>query len=127
MGQVVAALADPTRRRLLDTLAALGEATATRLAEDLPVSRQAIVKHLGVLDRAGLVSHRRAGRESRYTVRPEGLDATARWMRRLASEWDTRLAAVKRIAEAAEGRAGDGSGSGSGSGRNVKSRTQQGS
>lgn len=97
--EVLAALADPTRRRLLDALAAHGEATATVLAEELPVTRQAIVKHLAVLDRAGLVEGRRLGREMRYAVRPAPLDATARWMSEVASEWDRRLAAIKRIAE----------------------------
>lgn len=99
---VLSALADPTRRRLLDLLAAQGEATATRLAEDLPVSRQAVVKHLTVLDTAGLVSADRVGREVRYTVRPASLDATARWMAGLAADWDRRLATIKRIAEAAQ-------------------------
>ncbi|HZC99256.1 MAG TPA: metalloregulator ArsR/SmtB family transcription factor [Actinomycetes bacterium] len=96
------ALADPTRRRLLDVLAARGEASATALAARLPVSRQAIVKHLAVLDRAGLVQGSRRGREVRYTVRPERLDATARWLASLAAEWDARLAAIKRLAETEE-------------------------
>ncbi len=99
---VLVALAEPTRRQLLDLLAAQGEATATTLAERLPVSRQAVVKHLAVLDAAGLVSGRRVGREVRYAVRPAALDATARWMAALAADWDRRLATIKRVAEAAE-------------------------
>jgi DNA-binding transcriptional ArsR family regulator len=99
---VIAALADPTRRQLLDLLATQGEATATTLAEGLPVSRQAVVKHLAVLDAAGLVAGGRVGREVRYAVRPAALDATARWMAGLAAEWDRRLANIKRVAEAAE-------------------------
>ncbi|MFD5518618.1 ArsR/SmtB family transcription factor [Streptomyces sp. NPDC127066] len=99
---VLAALADPTRRQLLDLLAARGEVTATRLAEELPVSRQAVVKHLAVLDAAGLVTGSRVGREVRYAVRPAALNATARWMSALAADWDRRLAHVKRVAEAAE-------------------------
>jgi DNA-binding transcriptional ArsR family regulator len=99
---VLVALADPTRRQLLDLLAAQGEVTATTLAERLPVSRQAVVKHLAVLDAAGLVSGRRVGREVRYAVRPAALDATARWMASLAADWDRRLANIKRVAEAAE-------------------------
>lgn len=99
---VLVALADPTRRQLLDLLAAHGEATATTLAERLPVSRQAVVKHLAVLDTAGLVTGRRVGREVRYAVRPAALDATARWMAALAADWDQRLATIKRVAEAAE-------------------------
>ncbi|GLW11677.1 putative transcriptional regulator, ArsR [Microtetraspora sp. NBRC 13810] len=100
---VLVALADPTRRRLLDLLAAHGEATATTLAERLPVSRQAVVKHLAVLDAAGLVSGNRIGREVRYAVRPAALDATARWMGALAADWDRRLAHVKRVAEGEPG------------------------
>ncbi len=96
---VLAALAEPTRRQLLDLLAAHGQATATTLADGLPVSRQAIVKHLTVLDAAGLVSSVKIGREVRYGVRPEALDATARWMAALAADWDRRLAKIKRIAE----------------------------
>jgi DNA-binding transcriptional ArsR family regulator len=99
---VLAALAEPTRRRLLDLIAAQGEATATELADQLPVSRQAVVKHLAVLDAAGLVSGNRVGREVRYTVRPAALNVTARWMSMLASQWDQRLARIKNIAEAVE-------------------------
>jgi DNA-binding transcriptional ArsR family regulator len=100
--EVFAALADPTRWRVLSLLAERGEATATTLAGDLPVSRVAVIKHLGVLDRAGLVQSRRQGREVRYTVRPEKLDATARRLEAIAGEWDARLAAVKRLAEEGE-------------------------
>jgi len=99
VAEVLSALADPTRRRILDALAAHGEATATVLAAELPVSRQAIVKHLGVLDRAGLVAGHREGREARYRVIPERLGVTARWMDRVAAAWDTRLSAIKRLAE----------------------------
>ena len=84
---------------MLNLIADRGEGTATSLAGELPVSRVAVVKHLAVLDRAGLVTGRRSGREVRYTVRPERLDATARWMAGLASQWDARLEAIKRIAE----------------------------
>ncbi|MDQ0389483.1 DNA-binding transcriptional ArsR family regulator [Streptomyces sp. DSM 42143] len=99
---VIAALADPTRRRVLSLLAEQGEATATTLAEQLPVSRQAVVKHLAALGAAGLVSGNRVGREVRYTVRPATLDMTARWMASLAADWDRRLSRIKHIAEAAE-------------------------
>jgi DNA-binding transcriptional ArsR family regulator len=99
--EVLAALADPTRRQLLDALAAHGEASATLLAESLPVTRQAIVQHLAVLDRAGLVAGRRSGREVRYVLRPGPLSATASWLAGLAAEWDARLQAIKRIAESA--------------------------
>jgi DNA-binding transcriptional ArsR family regulator len=98
--EVFAALADPTRWRVLTLLAERGEGTATTLAGELPVSRPAVIKHLAVLDRAGLVAARRAGREVRYTVRPERRDATARGLADLAAAWDARLAAIKRLAEA---------------------------
>ncbi|GAA1236125.1 metalloregulator ArsR/SmtB family transcription factor [Kitasatospora nipponensis] len=96
---VLGALADPMRRRILSVLAAQGAGTATTLAAELPVSRQAVVKHLAILDRAGLVAGRRSGREVRYVVSPQSLEATARWMAGLAAEWDVRLRAIKRLAE----------------------------
>jgi DNA-binding transcriptional ArsR family regulator len=95
-----AAVAEPTRRRLLDALLAHGEATATTLAGELPVTRQAVAKQLAVLERAGLVDSRRVGREVRYAVRPERLDAATEWLARVAAQWDDRLAAIKRLAEA---------------------------
>jgi DNA-binding transcriptional ArsR family regulator len=98
---VFAALADPTRWRVLTLLASKGDGTATTLAAELPVSRPAVIKHLNVLDRAGLVEARRQGREVLFSVRPERLDETARMLAQIASEWDARLAAIKRIAEAA--------------------------
>ena len=101
-GAVFHALADGTRRRLVGFMAERESATATELAAELPVTRQAVAKHLAVLDRAGLVEGRRQGREVRYVVRPERLDAATRWMARVAEQWDERLAAIKRIAESAE-------------------------
>ena len=98
---VFTALADPTRRTILDLLASHGHGTATTLAAALPVSRPAVIKHLAVLDRAGLVAARRHGREVRYVVQPAPLQETAAWMARLAAEWDARLAAVKALAEEA--------------------------
>lgn len=100
IGDVLTALADPTRRALLDVLADTGQASATVLAARLPVSRQAVVKHLQVLEAAGLVTGARAGREVRYTVRPEPLDAAARWLDQRAAAWDRRLRSLKRAAEA---------------------------
>lgn len=99
--EVLVALADSTRRRVLDVLAAHGEATATTIAQHVPVSRQAIVKHLAVLDRAGLVVGHKTGREVRYAVQPERLDTAARWLAKVASDWDRRLATIKRLAEGA--------------------------
>jgi DNA-binding transcriptional ArsR family regulator len=99
-GTALAALADPTRRELLERLAR-GEASATVLARDLPISRQAVVQHLGVLDSAGLVRSARHGREVRWSPRSDGLIAAAAWLTGLAEEWDGRLAAIKAIAEEA--------------------------
>jgi DNA-binding transcriptional ArsR family regulator len=96
-----AAVGDPTRRHLLDVLLAQGESTATTLAGELPVTRQAVAKHLAVLDRVRLVERRRRGREVRYVVRPERLNAATRSMARVAAQWDERLAAIKHLAEAA--------------------------
>jgi DNA-binding transcriptional ArsR family regulator len=98
---VLAALADPMRRRVLDRLAAHGETTATVLAAELPVSRQAVVQHLTVLEGVGLVASHRAGRERRFAVRPERLTVTARWMTQVAAQWDARLNAIRRLAESA--------------------------
>ena len=97
--EVFAALADPTRWRVLTLLAERGDGTATTLAGELPVSRPAVVKHLAVLDRAGLVEGRRQGREVRFSVQPQRLEDTAQWMAKVASRWDARLAAIKRLAE----------------------------
>jgi ArsR family transcriptional regulator, cadmium/lead-responsive transcriptional repressor len=101
LDELWSAVADPTRRRVLDVILARGEASATTVAGELPVTRQAVAKQLAVLDRAGLVKGRRQGREVRYAVRPERLDAAARSMAQVAAEWDARLVAIKRIAEAA--------------------------
>jgi DNA-binding transcriptional ArsR family regulator len=100
--RVLSALADPTRRAVLEVVAGHGEATATLAARELPVSRQAVVKHLAVLDDAGLVTSRRRGREVRYRVCPEPMRSTARWLGEAADTWDARLAAIREIAEGPE-------------------------
>jgi DNA-binding transcriptional ArsR family regulator len=96
---VFAALADPTRRRLVETLASRGGTSATALAAELPISRQAVAKHLGALGGAGLVSSRRAGRETLYELQPEPLDEAAKWIARIGGEWEDRLAGLKRLVE----------------------------
>ena len=93
---VFAALADPTRRRLIVELGSRGPATATELAADLPVTRQAVAKHLGALSSAGLVDGRRRGRETRYTLTPRPLADAARWMAEVGARWDERLEALRR-------------------------------
>jgi ArsR family transcriptional regulator, cadmium/lead-responsive transcriptional repressor len=96
------AVADPTRRRVLDALLEQGEATTTSLADGLPVTRQAVAKHLIVLNRVGLVAGVRHGREVRYAVQPERLDDAAAAMALLAAKWDRRLLRIKRLAEAVQ-------------------------
>ncbi len=95
---VFAALADPTRRGLLEAVASRGTATATELAAELPISRQAVAKHLGVLQGAGLVAAERAGRELRYVPTPAPLGDAIGWMTTLGGRWDDRLAALAKVA-----------------------------
>lgn len=92
---VFAALADATRRDVLSRISAMGSATATELAHDLPVSRQAVVKHLSTLDAAGLVSSQRMGREVRYRLTPAPLEDALEWMTAVGAKWDTRLARLR--------------------------------
>jgi DNA-binding transcriptional ArsR family regulator len=100
--RVFTALADPTRRQVLQLLAEGRPLSASALAGRLPVTRQAVVQHLSVLQQSNLVSSRRSGREVLFTVEPEALTLTASWMTRLAETWSERLELLKRIAEAAE-------------------------
>ena len=97
--QLWAAVAEPGRRRVLDALVGLGEATPTALAREVPFTRQAVSKHLAVLLEAGVVAQRRDGREVRYSVRPDRLEAAARAMSAAAARWNMRLQALKRLAE----------------------------
>lgn len=99
VGAVFAALADPTRRQLLDALGEAGEASASALAAPLPVSRQAVLKHLQVLEDAGLVDRARAGRVVFFRISPDPLARSARWLDARAALWDRRLLALKREAE----------------------------
>ena len=94
---VFAALADPTRRRVLRLVAERGPTSATLLERELPVTRQAIVKHLLVLSRAGLVTGQRAGQEVRYALAPEPLDDASAWIAEIGSRWDERLARLRRV------------------------------
>jgi ArsR family transcriptional regulator, cadmium/lead-responsive transcriptional repressor len=94
-----AAIGEPSRRRIVDALLANGESTPSALALHVPFTRQAVSKHLSVLDRAGLVASRREGREMRWSIRAERLDAATREMRAVADSWDQRLRLIKEIAE----------------------------
>jgi DNA-binding transcriptional ArsR family regulator len=90
------ALADATRRQVLRNLAERGPQTPTELADHLPVTRQAVSKHLDVLGRAGLVTSARAGRETRFTFQPEPLTDAAEWMVDVGGTWDRRLEMLKK-------------------------------
>jgi predicted transcriptional regulator len=93
------AVGDPTRRRMLDLLLAEGDGTATSLSERLPVTRQAIAKHLSLLDRVGLVHATPAGRERRYRVDETQLARAVAQLSSVGAAWDARLRRIKRIAE----------------------------
>ena len=85
------ALADPTRRGVFERLSADGPASASQLASELPVTRQAIAKHLGILSEAGLVDRRTSGREVVYSARVEPLSEVTNWIQTVGDEWDKRL------------------------------------
>lgn len=93
------AIGDPTRRRLLDLLLAEGGGTATTMGARLPVSRQAVAKHLVVLDRVGLVRATAAGREKRYRVDDAQLARAVAQLTSVGSAWEARLHRITRIAE----------------------------
>jgi DNA-binding transcriptional ArsR family regulator len=96
------AIGDPTRRRMLDLLLADGDGTSTTLSDQLPVTRQAVAKHLGVLDRVGLVHVAAAGREMRYRVDGAQLARAVAQLAAVGATWDARLRRIKQIAEALE-------------------------
>jgi DNA-binding transcriptional ArsR family regulator len=99
--EVFAALGDPNRHRLLELLGVRGQASASDLADPMMVSRQAVAKHLDVLERAGLVNSHREGRRVLYAVQRAALVGSAAWLTEAATRWDQALAAVKVIAETA--------------------------
>ena len=96
---VFAALADPTRRRVLRLVAERGPTSATLLKRELAVSRQAIAKHLVVLSRAGLVAGQRSGQEVRYELVPAGLNEVSEWIANTGAQWDARLARLRQLLE----------------------------
>jgi DNA-binding transcriptional ArsR family regulator len=93
------AIGDPTRRRMLDLLLSAGSATATGLSEHLPVTRQAVAKHLIVLDRVGLVRATTAGREKQFRVDPAQLARAVAQLADVGTAWDSRMRRIERIAE----------------------------
>jgi len=98
---VFVALSDPTRRRLIESLAA-SSASATALSRGLPISRQAVAKHLSLLAAAELVDSERRGRETRYTLRTEPLHDVSGWARAVGAEWEDRLARLQGSLRAAD-------------------------
>jgi predicted transcriptional regulator len=98
------AVGDPTRRRMLDLLLADGGGTATSLSDQLPVTRQAVAKHLGVLERVSLVHVTPSGRERVYTVDEAQLARAVAQLSSVRDTWDGRLQRIKRMAEAIQQR-----------------------
>jgi DNA-binding transcriptional ArsR family regulator len=100
VGQVFAALADPTRRLMVEGLLRDGSTSVPELSAVLPITRQAVAKHLSALDHAGLVERAPAsGREVRYRLRPDGLTPASAWLGRAEAAWDERLARLKDAVE----------------------------
>ncbi len=97
-GAVFDALSDPMRRRLLGQIAAV-PATATELASELPISRQAVSKHLNALCTAGLLGRERIGRDVRYRITPEPLSEAVTWMAQVGGQWDERLGRLARLVD----------------------------
>jgi len=94
---VFSALSDPTRRTVMRAISDQGQASATELASQIPVSRQAIIKHLTALSEAGLVSADRQGRQKRYRLTPRPLGEAMSWMAEVGAEWDERLLSLQRF------------------------------
>ena len=93
---VFGALSDPTRRSLLEAIAARPASTATELAVGMPISRQAVVKHLAALAGAGLLERERSGRDVRYRVTPAPLSDAVSWIVEVGGQWDDRLESLRR-------------------------------
>lgn len=96
---VFAALADPMRRKLLVNLAEGSPKTATQIAAEYPITRQGILKHLTILENAGLVTVKQHGREKRYSLTPEPLNELDEFIKVIGSKWDARLLRLKTFLE----------------------------
>ena len=102
LGAVFAALSDPTRRRMLDAILAEGTTSVPRLTAQLPITRQAVAKHLSALDQAGLIERvggDRSGREVHYQLRPDALHEAATWLADADAAWERRLSRLKEVLE----------------------------
>lgn len=100
--QLFLALADPTRRLLIETLSASGDKTATELAQNLPITRQGVSKHLRILADANLVSVRQKGRDRFYTLQPEQLTHAVTWVDLVQAQWNRRLTALSDYLDQSE-------------------------
>ncbi len=89
------ALADPTRRRIVEEMASVPEATITQIAGRFPITRQAVTRHLAVLEEAGVVTIESRGRERVVSLRPGTLRSASSWLDAIGKEWDTRLSALR--------------------------------
>ena len=96
---VFSALSDPTRRAVIRSLSEAGPSTVTELAGRLPVTRQAVAKHLDALELAGLVSATATGRSRRYRLTPRPMTEAMAWMADVGGEWDERLESLQRLFE----------------------------
>jgi DNA-binding transcriptional ArsR family regulator len=99
---IFTALADPTRRQLLAKLAESSPKTATQLAAEYPITRQAILKHLTILAEAGLVTVQQQGRDKQYTLTPEPLGEVEQWVEAISARWEARLLRLKVLLETTE-------------------------
>jgi DNA-binding transcriptional ArsR family regulator len=103
IGSVFAALADPTRRGVVQRLLREGSTSVPALSAELPISRQAVAKHVAALEQAGLLERvPDGGREVRYGLRGEALGPAAAWLRDAEASWDRRLGRLKRAVESRE-------------------------
>ena len=100
---IFSALAAPMRRELLLNLAKNSPRTATDLAEEHPITRQGILKHLNILEEAGLVAVHQVGREKQYTLNPEPFGELEQWINAIGAIWDARLLRVKAFVESDQG------------------------
>jgi DNA-binding transcriptional ArsR family regulator len=100
LGAVFGALSDPTRRRMLDALLQEGTTSVPRLTAELPISRQAVAKHLATLGEAGLIERAPGGgREVHYRLRPRALHGAATWLAQADAAWEQRLSRLKQAVE----------------------------
>lgn len=100
LGSVFGALADPTRRGMVEVLIRDGSTSAPALSAGLPISRQAVAKHLAALEDAGLLERLPgSGREVRYGLRGEALVPASAWLRDAEASWDRRLARLKQAVD----------------------------